>query len=239
MDERTQFTFYSSFFEAISRIKKKADRADAYDAICAYALRAEEPDLSKMSDAAQIAFLLSKPNLDSSRRKAKNGKEGGSKKANGKQTGSKPEANSKQEKPAREKENEKEKEKEKEYECTPPTPSKPQSLDSLLPEYAFADALSQKIRNWVKYKQERKEGYKEQGLKSLLTQIQKNALKYGDAAVIDLIDLSMSNGWKGIIWDKLAEPQRPVYAKKPEVPKGCGELGDAELEAIQRVLMGG
>lgn len=122
---------------------------------------------------------------------------------------------------------------------SPPTPSCAQLLDSLLPEYAFADALAQKIRNWVTYKQERKEGYKAQGLKSLLTQIQKNALKYGDSAVIDLIDLSMSNGWKGIIWDKLAEPQRPVYAKKPEVPKGCGELGDAELEAIRRVLADG
>ena len=120
MDERTQFTFYASFFDAVSRIKKKADRADAYDAICAYALREEEPDFSKMSDAAQIAFLLIKPNLDSSRRKAKSGKDGGSKKASGKQNGSKQEANCKQEE--RESEKEKEKEGEIENECYPPTP---------------------------------------------------------------------------------------------------------------------
>ena len=119
MDERTQFTFYASFFDAVSRIKKKADRADAYDAICAYALREEDPDFSKMSDAAQIAFLLIKPNLDSSRRKAKSGKSGGSSKqtaskaeANSKQSGSKMEANCKQEQPASEKENE----------CYPPNP---------------------------------------------------------------------------------------------------------------------
>lgn len=118
MDERTQFTFYASFFDAVSRIKKKADRADAYDAICAYALREEDPDFSKMSDAAQIAFLLIKPNLDSSRRKAKSGKDGGSKKANGKQNVSKQEANCKQE----ERESEKEKEGEIENECYPPTP---------------------------------------------------------------------------------------------------------------------
>lgn len=118
MDERTQFTFYASFFDAVSRIKKKADRADAYDAICAYALREEDPDFSKMSDAAQIAFLLIKPNLDSSRRKAKSGKDGGSRKASGKQNGSKQEANCKQE----ERESEKEKEKEIENECYPPTP---------------------------------------------------------------------------------------------------------------------
>lgn len=120
MDERTQFTFYASFFDAVSRIKKKADRADAYDAICAYALREEDPDFSKMSDAAQIAFLLIKPNLDSSRRKAKSGKDGGSKKANGKQNGSKQEANCKQEEDESEKE--KEKEGEIENECYPPTP---------------------------------------------------------------------------------------------------------------------
>lgn len=122
MDERTQFTFYASFFDAVSRIKKKADRADAYDAICAYALREEDPDFSQMSDAAQIAFLLIKPNLDSSRRKAKSGKDGGSKKANGKQNGSKQEANCKQEEYESEKEKEKEKEGEIENECYPPTP---------------------------------------------------------------------------------------------------------------------
>lgn len=122
MDERTQFTFYASFFDAVSRIKKKADRADAYDAICAYALREEDPDFSKMSDAAQIAFLLIKPNLDSSRRKAKSGKDGGSRKASGKQNGSKQEANCKQEERESEKEKEKEKEGEIENECYPPTP---------------------------------------------------------------------------------------------------------------------
>lgn len=122
MDERTQFTFYASFFDAVSRIKKKADRADAYDAICAYALREEEPDFSKMSDAAQIAFLLIRPNLDSSRRKAKSGKDGGSKKANGKQNESKPEANCNQEEHESEKEKEIEKEEEIENECYPPTP---------------------------------------------------------------------------------------------------------------------
>ena len=122
MDERTQFTFYASFFDAVSRIKKKADRADAYDAICAYALREEEPDFSKMSDAAQIAFLLIRPNLDSSRRKAKSGKGGGSKKANGKQNESKPEANCKQEEHESEKEKEIEKAEAIENECYPPTP---------------------------------------------------------------------------------------------------------------------
>lgn len=90
--ERTQFTFYDSFFRSISRIKNKSARCDAYDAICRYALNGEEPDLDAMSDAAAIAFEGAKPNLDASRRKAESGKKGGE----GKQAESKPEANDKQ-----------------------------------------------------------------------------------------------------------------------------------------------
>ena len=101
---RNQFTFYRSFFEAVFKIKSKAARAEAYDAICKYALFNNAPDVDKMSDAAAIAFMLIKPNLDASRRKAKSGKNGGTSKqtaskseANGKQSGSKAEANGKRE----------------------------------------------------------------------------------------------------------------------------------------------
>ena len=110
---RGQFTFYASFASALSRIKKKADRADAYDAICNYALYGTEPDMDKLPDSAAIAFDLIRPTLDSSRRNAESGKRGGM----SKQTGSKPEANIKLEQPGREKEKEGEKEKEKEDEC--------------------------------------------------------------------------------------------------------------------------
>lgn len=113
---RSQFTFYASFASALSRIKKKADRADAYDAICNYALFGTEPDLDKMPDSAAIAFDLIRPTLDASRRKAENGKAGGK----AKQTGSKPEANSKLEQDASEKEKEVEKEKENEIEGESP-----------------------------------------------------------------------------------------------------------------------
>lgn len=126
---RNQFTFYRSFFEAASKIKSKAARAEAYDAICKYALFNDAPDVDKMSDAAAIAFMLIKPNLDASRRKAKSGKSGGSSKqtaskaeANSKQSGSKIEANDNQEQSASENEKENEKEDEKENECYPPNP---------------------------------------------------------------------------------------------------------------------
>ena len=126
---RTQFTFYESFFKAIRRIRKKQDRAEIYDAICAYALYGEEPDLEKMPDAAALAFDLIRPNLDAGRKKASSGKVGGEAKqeesktkANVKQTESKKEKEKEGEK---EKEKEKEKEREKEDECPPPMSPSP------------------------------------------------------------------------------------------------------------------
>lgn len=115
--QRTQFTFYESFFKAVSRIKKKADKADAYDMICAYALYQEEPDLDSASDAVAIAFELLRPVLDKAKERAESGKKGGSKpEANGKQNESKPEANAKQGKSASKKEKEIEVENEVEVE---------------------------------------------------------------------------------------------------------------------------
>ena len=124
--QRTQFTFYESFFKAISRIKKKQDRADAYDMICAYALYQEEPNLDTASDAVAIAFELLRPVLDKAKERAESGKKGGSKpEANDKQTGSESEANAKQGKAGSKKEKEKEKEieieVEKEIDNIPPT----------------------------------------------------------------------------------------------------------------------
>lgn len=112
--DRKQFTFYESFASALARIKSKAARCDAYDAICNFALYGIEPDLDSIPDAAAIAFDLIRPTLEASKRKAENGKRGGKTEANDKQTVSKLQANSKQ--TVSEKENEKENEKEGEIE---------------------------------------------------------------------------------------------------------------------------
>lgn len=75
--DRGQFTFYASFFRAIQRIRKAADRAAAYDAICAYALSGVEPDMEKLPDSCAIVFDLIRPNLDASFRMASGGKRKG------------------------------------------------------------------------------------------------------------------------------------------------------------------
>lgn len=201
--DREQFTFYASFFRAVSRIRNKAARCDAYDAICAYALTGILPDLDKLPDSAAIAFELSKPNLDSSRRKSEAGKSGG----RPKQTESKPKANekkieSKTEARAERKQvqdKEKEQVQDKEQMLITPHPPLPGASPAL--QGAFAA--------WIRYKHEKRQDYKPTGLQSLVTQVQKAAETYGEQAVIDLIGECMANNWQGIIFDRLKSGQAP------------------------------
>ena len=107
---------YESIYKSLQRIRNKKDRADAYDAICAYALYNQEPNLETASDAVAIAFELIRPVLDSARKKAESGKQGGSKpKAKDKQTPREKENENEEEvEGEKEKENENEEEIEKE-----------------------------------------------------------------------------------------------------------------------------
>lgn len=208
---RKQFTFYASFWEAISRIKDPVVRAEAYDVICNYAINGEQPNLDELSDAAAIAFAMAKPNLDASKRKAEAGKRGGeasnaeANRSNAEANASDGEANAKQieasckqtgsEREQDESKKENEGENEIENECSPPTPS--------LPDCGFSPALRTAVEEWLTYKRERREAYKPMGLKSLLTQISNAASEYGDAAVENIIRQSMSSNYQGIVFDRL------------------------------------
>lgn len=121
--QREQFTFYRSYYEALKKLSKR-DREQAIMAICAYAL---DEEIVPLSGPASVMFLLVKPTLDSGRKKAANGKQGGSKpKAKGKQSAS-------------EKEGEKEVEGEIENECYSPTPlpmsEKANAVSAVLADY--------------------------------------------------------------------------------------------------------
>lgn len=106
---------------------------------------------------------------------------------------------------ATDKEEDIEKEKEKKKKSVKESPHT--LLRRLIPDYTMTDALKAKMAEWIAYKTERKEGYKETGLKSLLRQVENKAMEYGEPALIDLIDLCMASGWKGIIFDKLVKAQ--------------------------------
>lgn len=107
---REQFTFYRSFWEATKGLKA-ADRIKLIDAICSYALDEQEIDLTGV---AASMFLLIRPTLDASKRKAENGRRRSKPEAKQKQDGSKPEANEKQNR--NKNKNKKENKNEKEYE---------------------------------------------------------------------------------------------------------------------------
>lgn len=84
MEERKQFTFFISYWQAIEELPEK-DQLPILKAIIKYALFGEEP--TALHGVRRAVFLLVKPTLDSSRKKAASGKQGGSKpKAKGKQT---------------------------------------------------------------------------------------------------------------------------------------------------------
>ena len=98
----------------------------------------------------------------------------------------------------------------------------------LMPEYIIPDSLQDKMVEWIAYKTERKETYKEVGMKSLLRQIENNQITYGVQAVCDLIDDSMANGWKGIIFDRLKQktPQKRNFTQPKNSNPFLDMVGD-------------
>ena len=96
------------------------------------------------------------------------------------------------------------------------------------PPPPFGPELTAAFNDWLEYKREKREAYKPKGLQSLITQIEKQAGVYGESAVAGLIVESMSNGWKGIIWDRL-EKKQPRHGPQ-EREKSWAELA-RELEA--------
>lgn len=219
--EREQFTFYKSFAKAIQKIRKAADRAAAYDAVVNYALDGSLPDLDKLPDSVCIVFELVRPNLDASRRKAQGGKNGrktedtaeseeSSEEDTYKMEGSSEEDTENKKKDKKEGEDKKEDKKEEENECSlSPTPSSPPLTAKRREELVVmtlgyhGGELLEAVRDWTKYKIEKRQGYKETGYKSLLTQIEKKATEFGDEAVVEIIRQSMSSNYDGILLDRL------------------------------------
>lgn len=121
---------------------------------------------------------------------------------------------------ATDKEREREEEIEREYKKKSVKENTYTLFERLLPDYNLSVSLQSKMSEWIKYKVERKESYKEQGMKSLLRQIENKSAEYGEQAVIALIDECMSNNYKGIIFDKLktARKDTPKQQTPAETP---------------------
>lgn len=225
-------TFYSSFWEAINALPKK-DQLPVMRATIEYGLNGTHSE--KLSVSQSAFFSLIKPNLDASRKKASSGKAGGSKaKANDKQTASKTEANGKQ--TASEKENENEIEYEYEVEIekesllsSSATAAEDNKAAAAMP--AGFDIFWEKFPNKVCMREA--------------------ADAWKDICVNENTPAQILAGldrWcNSLEWEKENGRYIPRPARwlsdlrwqehpKEKIPMGAGELGKAELEAIQRLL---
>ena len=79
-------------------------------------------------------------------------------------------------------------------------------LNNIGSSYGFSEQVYAGLANWMRYKAETHGFvYEDTGATALFSQVQKNLEQFGEYAVLDLISVSMSNGWKGIIWQKLRD----------------------------------
>ena len=81
-----------------------------------------------------------------------------------------------------------------------------------IPVYGFSDRVIATMLDWMRYKGEEKGfQYKETSMITLCNQVKRNIEKHGDSAVIECINLSISNGWQGLFWDKIEQNSRNGY----------------------------
>lgn len=190
MEDIQGFTFYRNYYEIIKYLPTK-DRLQLYDAILQYMFESKEPELK---DLLKGIWVNIKMPLDNNKKNIINGKKGGRPK-----TEEKPKNNPKETQIITQKE---------------PKP-KANNISYFLflisnNNYKYIkenNNIYNKIIEWLQYKQERKELYKEIGLNNLLKQIENNIDNYGEDNVIDLISECMANNYKGIIFNKINNKQ--------------------------------
>lgn len=90
--------------------------------------------------------------------------------------------------------------------------SESESKECASAQYHFSPELQEAVDSWLDYKKEIKKPYKPKGLNAFLKKVNEKSEKHGEQAVIGAIEEAMSNGWQGVVWEKLDKPQG---AKKP------------------------
>lgn len=84
-------------------------------------------------------------------------------------------------------------------------------LNNLIDEFNISSYLKDSIETWLSYKKERRFTYKDSGLRTLIKTIKAKADEYGEQAVTEIINESISSGYQGIMWDWLKR-----YRSKPK-----------------------
>jgi hypothetical protein len=92
---------------------------------------------------------------------------------------------------------------------------KPQKQEDILANYVLSDKLKEAVLSWLRYKTEKRQPYKNEGLTKFLSQVKNACNTYTEDAVIKVMDDSMASNYQGVVWDKLkdkkfnkAEPEK-------------------------------
>ncbi len=107
------------------------------------------------------------------------------------------------------------KDKDKDKEKKKKTPSGNAREDQLMSEIlaGCGEGLIRAVEEWLTYKREKRQSYQETGLKALLRKIRRYADACGEAAVFTAIYDAMSNGYQGIVWDKITPRKSGIQGK--------------------------
>lgn len=73
----------------------------------------------------------------------------------------------------------------------------------ITPIIPFEGRLLEKVNLWLAYKAERGQKYKPTGMEQLFKKIKDGVSEYGEDAVIQSIDNSISNNWQGLFFDNM------------------------------------
>lgn len=233
---RKQFTFYSSFYDAIQELPKK-QQGEIVLAVCAYALYGE---VTELKGAAKCAFELIQPILDTASFRAQAGKKGREsthqkrkvQSDSAEQTLNKPSTNRQQTAKEGELEKEREKENEIENDCYTRAGEVVDLYRQFCPGLIPCELVSAQTNRAIS------ERLREHGNLDIFRRL------FRKAGSSDFL-LGKITGWRASLdWlmeeRNFAKVLNGAYDNRPDpraVPKGAsGELGAAELEAIARVL---
>ena len=100
----------------------------------------------------------------------------------------------------------------------------PAALLELVDGCGLSEQLRFQLQEWLSYKNYK---YEAKGFEKLLTIVARKAAEFGEVAVSEVIDVSMSNMWAGICWERL-KPTTPAGRQ----PQEAGGVFDRIDEAI-------
>lgn len=94
----------------------------------------------------------------------------------------------------------------------------PKKITAIVFPNSFSDSLKTTFNNYVNFRKEIKKSIKsDQSLNLLLSKIEKKLQKHSELQIIEVINLSIENGWQGLFFDKLDNPIKAKSQTKENI----------------------